>query len=353
MRHKLRLLNLILIVVFIFSFTACTIPKTATETTTAETITVETTTPETTTPITTVPETTIIEEPNIDSFDIKGFDKLTITFKSCLESSIAVEGGFTNGTFTCTAKPGMKFEILFFEYKNNSNNEQTTPLIGSLIGEEDKITTDDGNQYPIWSNGWAHGDIEYNRRESTQEEIDKFFGGSAGMNKLSAGQSAKGVATFEIPANSHPVSVTLQIGDNLYDIEIPEEFIIQDSNLENATEETITYEEALENHKTALKNYLSEAFDAELTKYSMNEDRTKLTVAYNTKWAVDETMKKELYDFTKGLTGGGNWLLNTDLELSSTNDYGDTIKAYMTYDNMIKLQNLEMSYEDWLKVAFK
>ena len=48
MRPKLRLLNLILIVVFIFSFTACTIPKTATETTKAETIIAETTIPETT-----------------------------------------------------------------------------------------------------------------------------------------------------------------------------------------------------------------------------------------------------------------------------------------------------------------
>jgi len=47
MRHKLRLYSLILIVVFIF--TACTIPKTATETTTAETTIPETTAPEATT----------------------------------------------------------------------------------------------------------------------------------------------------------------------------------------------------------------------------------------------------------------------------------------------------------------
>ena len=48
MRHKLRLFNLILIVVFIFSFTACTIPKTVTETITAETTIIETTISETT-----------------------------------------------------------------------------------------------------------------------------------------------------------------------------------------------------------------------------------------------------------------------------------------------------------------
>jgi len=48
MRHKLRLLNLVLIVVFIFSFTACTAPKTAAETTTAETTITKTTTTATT-----------------------------------------------------------------------------------------------------------------------------------------------------------------------------------------------------------------------------------------------------------------------------------------------------------------
>ena len=52
MRPKLRLLNLVLIVVFIFSFTACTIPKTAAEITIAETTTTQaetTTAAETTT----------------------------------------------------------------------------------------------------------------------------------------------------------------------------------------------------------------------------------------------------------------------------------------------------------------
>ena len=51
MKHKLRLLNLVLIVVFIYSFTACTIPKTATETTTAVTTKTETTAPEATTKV--------------------------------------------------------------------------------------------------------------------------------------------------------------------------------------------------------------------------------------------------------------------------------------------------------------
>jgi len=44
MRRKLRLFNLLLIMVLIFSFTACTTPKTATKT--AQNTITETTTPE-------------------------------------------------------------------------------------------------------------------------------------------------------------------------------------------------------------------------------------------------------------------------------------------------------------------
>ena len=59
MRNKLKLFNLVLIVVFIVSFTAsCTSPKTATETTTAETTIAQTTVTETMPPETTVAETT-------------------------------------------------------------------------------------------------------------------------------------------------------------------------------------------------------------------------------------------------------------------------------------------------------
>jgi hypothetical protein len=46
MRHKLKLFNLVIIVVLIFSFTACTTPKTVTETTTVQNTIIETTTPE-------------------------------------------------------------------------------------------------------------------------------------------------------------------------------------------------------------------------------------------------------------------------------------------------------------------
>ena len=54
MSNKIKLLNLVLIVVFIFSFTACNTPKAVTETTTkqTETTVTENTIPETTSPLT-------------------------------------------------------------------------------------------------------------------------------------------------------------------------------------------------------------------------------------------------------------------------------------------------------------
>ena len=88
---KVKVFILFIILILIFSLTSCA-KKTVTETTTAEITTEETTAAETT-----IPETTVAEETAITSFDIKGYNELSITFTSCLESSIAVETGFTDG----------------------------------------------------------------------------------------------------------------------------------------------------------------------------------------------------------------------------------------------------------------
>jgi hypothetical protein len=61
MNHKLRLLSLMLIGVFVFSFTACAAPKTTAETTAVKTTKMETTAPETTIAETSAAATTIAE----------------------------------------------------------------------------------------------------------------------------------------------------------------------------------------------------------------------------------------------------------------------------------------------------
>jgi hypothetical protein len=113
MRNKIKLFSLILIVVFIFSFTACTIPKTATETTIAqtavtetmppETTTAETTTVETTAPETTIPETTAETTVNndmelfrnaIEDYEMlsKGLDYATEVYNIAFDEKLTDEG---------------------------------------------------------------------------------------------------------------------------------------------------------------------------------------------------------------------------------------------------------------------
>ena len=76
MRHKLKLFNLVLIVVFVFSFTACTTPKTAPETKTTETAITKTTAPETT-----VAETTILEKQyTVTVYTLNNKGKETVKF---------------------------------------------------------------------------------------------------------------------------------------------------------------------------------------------------------------------------------------------------------------------------------
>jgi hypothetical protein len=125
-----------------------------------------------------------------------------------------VEGPFIGETYyTCTAKPGMKFVIIFFEFKNNGVREQETPYIN-----EGEISTSKGYFYSIWSAGFAHDNKEYNRRESTNEEIEKLTGNSGGFSKLLPEQSVKGCVVFEIPENLIPTEAKLKIGYNPYTI---------------------------------------------------------------------------------------------------------------------------------------
>jgi len=81
MRHKIKLLNLALIAVFVFSFTACSTPKITTETDTTETTTAEATVTETDATETTTAEATVTEteeeaerNPTIKISSIAGYD---------------------------------------------------------------------------------------------------------------------------------------------------------------------------------------------------------------------------------------------------------------------------------------
>ncbi len=123
---------------------------------------------------------------------------------------------------------------------------------------------------------------------------------------------------------------------------------------EGKTEEEVIEEfnrEAwFEEYKEAVNN-LVEAFDGELTKIVYGEGDIVVVVVYNTKWSVEDTIKKELFDMTKSFTQE-SFFEDTNLEITATSKRADSYKAYTTYESILKLQNLEMSYDDWVGEAF-
>lgn len=221
---KIKYLIPILLIVLVFSLMSCSKPKLSDETSSATTIQ---------TAQTTVAETTTAEEPNATSFNIDSYDNLEMIFKSCLESNIAVEIGFPKA-YTCTAKPGNKFDIIFYEFKNNGNSQVKTPGIGTLKDNTkdfiDFMVTDDNSKFPLWSNGWAHTDKEYNRREATADEVEKYVGEKSQLVDLSPGNSVKGSIAFEISSELKLKNISIRLKGKDYTIDIPEKFITQDSN---------------------------------------------------------------------------------------------------------------------------
>lgn len=119
------------------------------------------------------------------------------------------------------------------------------------------------------------------------------------------------------------------------------------------TETTISNDQAMESYITTLKKSLNSSFGAELTKFVWGENNTKIIMAYNSKNTTDTLVKKEMYDIAKSLTDNGGWVFNADLELDAVTNSGENITSTTKLLDMKKLENLELSYEDWLKVAFK
>jgi hypothetical protein len=118
------------------------------------------------------------------------------------------------------------------------------------------------------------------------------------------------------------------------------------------TETTISDDQTMENIKTALIKSLNSSFGVELTEFSWGENNTKIVLAYISKNTAAATIKKEMYDIAKSLTDNG-WIFNADLELDASTSSGENFQSITKLEDMMKLENLELSYEDWLKVAIK
>lgn len=115
---------------------------------------------------------------------------------------------------------------------------------------------------------------------------------------------------------------------------------------------TISNDQAIENYITQLKNSLNLNFGAELTKFSWSDNNTEIIIAYSSKNTTDTLVKKEMYDIAKSLTDNGGWVFNAGLELDAATSSGENFKSITNLENMMKLGNLGLTYDDWLKVAF-
>ncbi|MDD3819277.1 MAG: hypothetical protein PHG41_05540 [Actinomycetota bacterium] len=114
-------------------------------------------------------------------------------------------------------------------------------------------------------------------------------------------------------------------------------------------EEEPTVEEAEEDFMESVKGLIEEGFGGKLTKLTWNEDFTELYLAYNTKWASDKRIQKEIYDITLCFASS-DYMIN--LDIVATSDMGDTIHTYTPSEVMEKMANFEISYEEWLAEAF-
>jgi hypothetical protein len=129
---------------------------------------------------------------------------LSLTLLYWKESDIAVEGPYTDGYYTFTAKSGMKFIILTFKFQNNWIRVQETPYISA--GE---IGTDKGYIYTTWDSPVGVSSEEYKPRKSTDSEIKNLIGTSGGYEKLLPEGSIVGSVVFEIPENETPIEASI------------------------------------------------------------------------------------------------------------------------------------------------
>jgi len=156
-------------------------------------------------------ESTQVEEPITIGDTItgvpEGYDPapFSMMLLSCMETEIAVDGPYSDGYYTFTAQPGMKFVILQYRLANNGVRQARTPYINA--GEV--LTTPDGYFYQVWSPPVGINSEEYDPRPSTQDEIDTLWGDAGAFETLLPEESTVGRVVFEIPADAKPVDAAL------------------------------------------------------------------------------------------------------------------------------------------------
>ena len=138
--------------------------------------------------------------------EYRGKKDLPLTLLWWEESHIAVDGPYYgNEYYAFTARPGMKFVILAYQFRNVGVREQETPYLSA--GEI--ATAPKGYCYKVWSPPLGVDSKEYSPRKATTEEVRVLIGDSGGYERLLPEESVIGCVVFEIPNDASPVEASI------------------------------------------------------------------------------------------------------------------------------------------------
>ena len=133
------------------------------------------------------------------------YPALSLTFLEWRESNVAVDGPYAGGDYyVFTARPGMKFVILVFQFQNNWVRPQDTPYLS-----EGEVLTDKGYFYPAWDPPMGIHSEEYAPRQATEEEVEALVGSSGGFVELLPEETIVGRIGFEVPMDERPLEVRI------------------------------------------------------------------------------------------------------------------------------------------------
>ena len=343
MRHKIFIICILVIALLSFSLFSCTKQVATTTTSKVAEETTTTTQPSTTVnATTTTEETTTTTQPIVNPLDVPwdgvlwDDDKTTSYFKENVESylnekyliqynsmvsmmgMLVIDYSSKKDGSTLISKENweilnelLKFQpsqhAIAFLIKGNDENEY-----GSYINLFDAKKIIDGNiDYDSWEVSYFFKSGDSSEAESKQKEAIKTMEELIGL------------------ADEYKNSTT------------------------TTTEETASStEDAKDNFKKAVIDFIENGYDGKVTKLLISDDLSLITISYNTQWSSKDTVKKEMFDITTVFTAGTS-PIEFDLDLSATTQMGDTYHTFTSKENLNKIQDLEMDYTDWLKVAFK
>jgi len=118
---------------------------------------------------------------------------------------------------------------------------------------------------------------------------------------------------------------------------------------ETPEEETIPFEEAV---REIIKKYIESELKGKLVKFAIDEEKDNINISYNSRWSSEDTIKREMFEVVS-LIAGTDLSSSYNLDLTATASHsGDSYKSSNLIEVLMKLNNYEMDYSEWLETTF-